>query len=108
VARDLPGSPRGLILLTTGAYALAWSAGFLVLVTPAGAGVREGALVLLLAPAYGSGPALGIALLVRLLATLGDLVWGLRGAVVTRGARGQDVGPNGRTNEGDRSGTEEV
>jgi hypothetical protein len=76
VARGLPGAPGGLLALATGGYALAWSAGFLVLVAPAGAGVREGALVLLLAPAYGSGPALGIALVVRLLATLGDVVWG--------------------------------
>lgn len=102
VASDLPGAPGGLLALTTGAYALAWSAGFLVLVAPAGAGVREGALVLLLTPAYGSGPALGIALLARLLATLGDLAGAARVAVVTRGTRGQDVGPNGRTSSGDR------
>jgi uncharacterized membrane protein YbhN (UPF0104 family) len=77
VARGLPGAPRHLLALGVGAYALAWSAGFLFLVAPAGAGVREGALVLLLAPSLGSGPALGVALLARLLATLGDLVWGL-------------------------------
>jgi uncharacterized membrane protein YbhN (UPF0104 family) len=77
IARGLPGAPRGLLALSMGAYALAWSAGFLFLVAPAGAGVREGALVLLLAPSLGSGPALGVALLARLLATLGDLVWGL-------------------------------
>lgn len=106
VARGLPGAPPGLLALATGAYALAWSAGFLVLVAPAGAGVREGALVLLLAPAYGSGPALGIALLARLLATVGDVVWGLAAFVrfgvtaVTRGTQG--VRPNGRTNDESR------
>ena len=105
VARGLPDAPGGLLALATGAYALAWSAGFLVLVAPAGAGVREGALVLLLAPAYGSGPALGIALLARLLATVGDVVWGLSAFVrfgvtyVTRGNQG--VRPNGRVNERD-------
>jgi uncharacterized membrane protein YbhN (UPF0104 family) len=108
VARGLPGAPHGLLALATGAYALAWSAGFLFLIAPAGAGVREGALVLLLAPSLGSGPALGVALLARLLATVGDLVWGLvafgesghrwyarRGqepvTVVTGGTPGQDV-----------------
>jgi len=76
-------------LLATGAYALAWSAGFLFVVAPAGAGVREGGIVLLLAPSFGAGPALGIALVARLLATVGDLLLGT-GAVVTRGTRGQD------------------
>ena len=95
VARELPGSPDGLFLLATGAYALAWSAGFLFVVAPAGAGVREGGIVLLLTPSFGAGPALGIALVARLLATVGDLVWGV-GAVVTRGTRGQDVPESGR------------
>ena len=94
LARGLPGAPRGLLALATGAYALAWCAGFLVVVAPAGAGVREGALVLLLAPAYGSAPALGIALLARLLATLGDLIWGF--VALGTLARRQDVGETGR------------
>lgn len=106
VARDLPGAPSGLLALGTGAYALAWSAGFLVLLAPAGAGVREGALVLLLAPAYGSGTALGIALLARLLATVGDLVWGMGSVVrfgvtlVTHGTQGQDVNTTRRGTKG--------
>ena len=101
VARGLPGAPRGLLALATGGYALAWCAGFVVLVAPAGAGVREGALVLLLAPAYGTGPALGIALLARLLATFGDLLWGFvaLGALSTR----QDVGEADRRIRRDRS-----
>jgi uncharacterized membrane protein YbhN (UPF0104 family) len=109
VARGLPGAPDRLLPLATGAYALAWSAGFLFLVAPAGAGVREGALVLLLAPAYGSGPALGIALLARLLATVADLLWGLvafarfRETVVTRGTHGQDGRRTGRTTKGGRT-----
>ena len=110
ISRNLDGAPGGLLALATGAYALAWAAGFVVLVAPAGAGVREGALVLLLAPAFGSGPALGVALLARLLATVGDLVWGLAAFVrygvtaVTRGNQG--VSPNGRVNEGDRQSEE--
>ncbi|HEX8002528.1 MAG TPA: lysylphosphatidylglycerol synthase domain-containing protein [Mycobacteriales bacterium] len=65
--------------LCVGAYALAWVAGFLVIVVPAGAGVREGAFVLLVGSAIGAAPALGVALLLRLLATVADLVWGLVG-----------------------------
>jgi hypothetical protein len=98
LARDAPGATGTLLPLAVGAYALAWSAGFLFLLAPAGAGVREGALTLLLTPAVGSGRALGFALLTRLLATVADLFWGVTalGAVVTRGTRGQDVRRTGR------------
>jgi uncharacterized membrane protein YbhN (UPF0104 family) len=88
-----------LLALSTGAYALAWCAGFLFLVAPAGAGVREGALALLMAPALGSGRALGVALIARLLATVADLLLGVAaylGTVVTGGTRGQDVRESGR------------
>jgi glycosyltransferase 2 family protein len=90
----LTGGDTGRLALNTGAYALAWCAGFLFLVAPAGAGVREGALALLLAPAIGSGRALGYALVARLLATVADLLLGVAaylGTVVTRGTRDQDV-----------------
>ena len=65
------------LALATGAYALAWVAGFVFLVAPAGAGVREGVLALLLAPAIGADDAVGVALVTRLLTTVADLVWGL-------------------------------
>jgi uncharacterized membrane protein YbhN (UPF0104 family) len=63
--------------LVLGAYALAWIAGFVFLVAPAGAGVREAALVLLLGPAIGNDAALGVAIVARLLTTVADLFWGL-------------------------------
>lgn len=75
VLADRPGGPSYALCL--GAYALAWSAGFLFLVAPAGAGVREGALVLLLGTTIGNAPALGVALVLRLLSTVSDLFWGL-------------------------------
>jgi glycosyltransferase 2 family protein len=62
------------LLLATGSFALAWCAGFLVVVTPAGAGVREVALVAALSPVLDSGEALVVALVSRLLMTVGDLV----------------------------------
>jgi uncharacterized membrane protein YbhN (UPF0104 family) len=76
LGRGLPGAHGPLLAVSLGAYALAWSAGFLFLVAPAGAGVREGALVLLLAPSLGTAQALGVALLVRLLTTVADVGWG--------------------------------
>ena len=77
LARDLAPEMGGLglLALSVGAYALAWTAGFLVLVLPAGAGVREAVLVLALAPALPTGPATLLALVARLLATIADLAW---------------------------------
>ena len=57
-----------------GAYALAWSAGFLFLIAPAGAGVREAAMVAALSPLMSTSAALTVALLSRLLTTGGDVL----------------------------------
>jgi uncharacterized membrane protein YbhN (UPF0104 family) len=78
-----------LLLLSLGAYALAWTAGFLFVVAPAGAGVRELALVAALAPVLDAPAALAVAVLSRVLMTLGDLLWGLLGATL-RPRSGQD------------------
>lgn len=72
----------GDLLLATGGYALAWTAGFLFVIAPAGAGVREVALVAALAPVVDRPAALAVALLSRVLMTLGDLVLGAGGAAV--------------------------
>ncbi|MCU1693095.1 MAG: hypothetical protein JWM64_2186 [Frankiales bacterium] len=71
-----------LLLLSTGAYALAWTAGFLFVVSPAGVGVREAALVVALSPVLDKPGALAVALLSRVVMTLGDLVWGGAGALL--------------------------
>jgi uncharacterized membrane protein YbhN (UPF0104 family) len=47
-------------------YAVAWTIGFLVFITPAGLGPREAALTLFLAPVYGPETAFSIALVARL------------------------------------------
>lgn len=86
-----------LLLLSLGAYALAWTAGFLFVVAPAGAGVREVALIAALAPVLDAAAALAVAVLSRVLMTLGDLAWGALGAALTprsghgAGATGADV-----------------
>jgi uncharacterized membrane protein YbhN (UPF0104 family) len=83
-----------LLLLSLGAYALAWTAGFLFVVAPAGAGVREVALVAALAPVLDAGAALAVTVLSRVLMTLGDLAWGLVGAAL-RPRKGHGTGPAG-------------
>ena len=80
-----PHRPVGsLLVLTTGGYALAWTAGLLVVVAPAGAGVREAVLVLVLASVAGSSEVLAVALVSRAVQTLGDLVWALLGYLIGR------------------------
>jgi hypothetical protein len=64
-----------LLLVSTGGYALAWTAGFLFVVAPAGAGVREAILVLALAGIAKQPEATAVALLSRGVQTLGDVVW---------------------------------
>lgn len=57
-----------------GAYALAWVAGFVSFLTPAGLGVREAAFAALLSPQLGAAPAIALALLARLWVTAGEIV----------------------------------
>jgi uncharacterized membrane protein YbhN (UPF0104 family) len=83
-----------LLLLSLGAYALAWTAGFLFVVAPAGAGVRELALIAALAPVLDPAAALAVAVLSRVLMTLGDLLWGAAGAAL-RPRKGHEPGAAG-------------
>ncbi|MGP3911879.1 lysylphosphatidylglycerol synthase domain-containing protein [Nonomuraea sp. 10N515B] len=61
-----------LYIIATGAYAFAWATGILTVVVPAGVGIREGALVLVLGPVIGTAPALAVAIVSRLAFTLAD------------------------------------
>jgi hypothetical protein len=82
-----------LPLLSLGAYALAWTVGFLFLLAPAGALIRETVLVLALAPVLDRPAATAVAVVSRGLMTLGDLVWGAGGALLRpkRTTDGADV-----------------
>lgn len=84
ITRDL-GATRPALLLSIGAFAAAWTIGFLVIVAPAGVGVREGVLVLVMASALPAGRVLLLALVSRLVMTLGDLLCAV--AVVAAGGR---------------------
>jgi uncharacterized membrane protein YbhN (UPF0104 family) len=76
-----------LYLLGAGAYAFAWATGILTVVVPAGVGVREGAMVLALAPAIGTGNALAAAIVSRLAFTFADVAWAGLGFLLGRGAQ---------------------
>ena len=82
----LGARPGALLLPAAGGYAAAWSAGFLVVIAPAGAGVREAVLTATLASALagGSAAALTIALVSRLVATAADVVAALLGQALGR------------------------
>ena len=71
---DLGGHGGSLVALCVGAYALAAAAGLVAIPLPAGAGLREAILVLVLAPEIGTPSATLVALLARLLATVADVV----------------------------------
>jgi len=61
-------------VLSLGAFALAWCLGFLVVIAPAGAGVREVAMIAALAPVLDQGSAIAVALVSRLVVSIGDLI----------------------------------
>jgi hypothetical protein len=71
-----------LPLLSLGGYALAWTVGFLVLLVPAGAVIREAVLLVSFAPVLDRPAALAVAALSRGVMTLGDLLWGGAGALM--------------------------
>jgi hypothetical protein len=96
LVRDVTGRGTGVLLLSFGAYALAWSAGILIVVFPGGIGPRELALIAALAPVAPRGAALAIALVSRLVMTGSDLAWGAAGLVIGHRIR-PERGRRGRT-----------
>lgn len=91
-----PGDPGRAAVLGTAAFALAWVVGLLVVVAPAGAGPREAALVLALAPVLSSADALLVALVSRVLMVVADA--GAAGVAALLARRGG--GPAGAPSEG--------
>jgi len=91
------GGGHGLVLLlgATGAFAVAWCAGFLLVAVPAGAGVREAGLIVLLGLAVSTASATVVAVVSRLLFVVGDLGWGAVALLATH--RGQRHRADGAT-----------
>jgi uncharacterized membrane protein YbhN (UPF0104 family) len=79
------------LVLSVGAFSLAWTAGFLFVIAPAGAGIREAVLVIGLSPVLNQDKALLVALVSRAIMTLGDGVWAL--VAVAAGRRRRRLGP---------------
>ncbi len=70
--------------LAIGGSVLAFAAGFLAIFVPAGAVVREAVLVAVLSPVLSTGPALVVAVVSRLIATVGDGLWAAVAAGLAR------------------------
>lgn len=87
-----PISPDGsvrVLVQSIGAFALAWAAGFVVIIAPAGLGVREVVLKLTMGSVLTSANATALAVLSRTSLVLADLVLGVAGIafVAAGGAR---------------------
>ncbi|MDO4899371.1 lysylphosphatidylglycerol synthase domain-containing protein [Actinomyces sp.] len=77
----------GTLALCIGGYAMAWTVGFLIVFVPAGAGVREGVLGLVLAGSLSTGGAVAVVLLSRAVLTVADLAMGGVGIFAARRVR---------------------
>lgn len=71
-ARILFGANSSQILTLTAIFAWSWIAGYITPGAPAGLGVREAVLVSSLTPLYGASIAVGLAVSLRLVTTIGD------------------------------------
>jgi uncharacterized membrane protein YbhN (UPF0104 family) len=84
------------VLLAVGGFTFAWCAGFLALLAPAGAGVRDVLLFAILTAELSPAAATTVALLSRVLLTVGDLLlaglfaWRRPGSIHPSGVRVPD------------------
>lgn len=84
IGQSLGLGESGTYALLTAAFALAWLLGFVVPGAPAGLGVREGVLTLLLASVVEQSHILALVIAIRLMSVIGDGLcfgaglWGLR------------------------------
>jgi uncharacterized membrane protein YbhN (UPF0104 family) len=76
LSRDVGSPGARIIAVGAGAFALSWIAGFLIVVAPAGAGVREGVMTAILSVIISPASALTVALVSRLIMTAGDVLLG--------------------------------
>lgn len=86
IAYDL-GAKGPVTWVSLGAFAGAVSVGLLVIFAPAGAGAREVLLVVLMKPVLGRDAATALALVSRLLQSVGDVIVALSAIITTRGVR---------------------
>ncbi|MEV6925653.1 lysylphosphatidylglycerol synthase domain-containing protein [Dactylosporangium sp. NPDC051485] len=79
--------PGKALTISVGGFALAWCAGFLLVIAPAGVGARDVALIALLTTQAGSAEATAVALLSRAVMTAADLLLAGAGALPARRAQ---------------------
>jgi hypothetical protein len=91
------GKGVSVLPIAAGAYALAWSVGFVLIPFPGGVGPRELAFIAALAPVMPRGSAIVVAVVSRLVLTIGDLVWA---AVALGLGRGGQRGAQGVARDG--------
>lgn len=85
IVKDLLHSDAPSYFLMFAAFAFAWLAGFLIIVAPAGIGIREAVFVLALGGALAVPDALALALLSRFMLTIVDAVLGGTAILMTPG-----------------------
>lgn len=81
---DMNSGRAPSVLVAVGGYALAFSAGMLLVVVPSGIGARELILALALTPVMPHGAAIAVALTTRGLSTLSDVALGALGSFAGR------------------------
>lgn len=84
----LAGAPVDFALLTA-AFAIAWAVGFVTPGAPAGIGVREALLLIMLSPSLGTGDASLLIVALRIATTLGDMLCFVAGLALTARLRRQ-------------------
>lgn len=75
------------LLLCIGGYCFAWVVGFLVIVVPAGAGVRETILAIILGASLSTGGVFAVVLVSRVVLTVADLLLGVLGLLLAKTSR---------------------
>jgi uncharacterized membrane protein YbhN (UPF0104 family) len=81
---DMTGKAASVLPIAAGAYALAWSVGFVLIPFPGGVGPRELAFIAALAPVMPRGSAIVVAVVSRLVLTLADLIWAAAAGAIGR------------------------
>jgi glycosyltransferase 2 family protein len=94
-----PHGPASYAALSLGGYALAWTVGFgaaavLVVAAPAGLGFREVVLIAVLSPVLSAGAATAVALVSRIVQTVGDGLWALAGTALAGRAKPRPEAPD--------------
>jgi uncharacterized membrane protein YbhN (UPF0104 family) len=87
------GGLGAVLLPSTGAFAVSYVAGVVIVLAPAGVGVREGVLIALLAPLLGVPVAAATALLVRVVHTVCDFAIAALAWLVARPAERRPASP---------------